>query len=128
LTAESLFGDIDLGSRPDIALPAPPPAADDDADAVAADCCDLLERRDFQAAQERLAEALRQDPRNRALRALYHVASGRLLLDRGDAVQATAQFEAALAHDRDCEQAQRALDEVRKAHDKRAGLFRRLFK
>lgn len=128
LSADSLFGDIDLGSRPDMKMPVAAEATD--ADELSADCCDLLERGEYKLAQAKLAEALRVQPRNRSLRALYHVASGRALLDKGEPVQATAQFEAALAHDRDCEAAKAAIEELRASHggDKRGGLFRRLFK
>lgn len=127
LSADSLFGDMDLGSRPDMTLPATPSSLDQSA-AMMAEGGDLLDRGSSQEAQDLLAEALRLDPRNRSLRALYHVASGKVLLEKGEPVQATAQFEAALAHDRDCDRAQHAIDELRKTHDKPAGLFKRLFK
>ncbi len=128
LSADSLFGDIDLGSRPDMKIPVAPETVD--ASELGADCCDLLDRGEYKLAQAKLAEAPRVEPRNRSLRALYHVASGRALLDKGEAVQATAQFEAALAHDRDCEAAKTAIEDLRSSHsdDKRGGLFRRIFK
>jgi hypothetical protein len=74
-------------------------------------------------ARERFAAALKIDPRNRPVRALYHVASGHELRARGQDAQATLQFETALAHDRECEEARRALQGT----EEKKGIFRRFF-
>jgi hypothetical protein len=109
----------------DAAPPADPGAAPPEAIA------DLLDagRRALHAgswseARERFAAALRLDPRARPIRALYHVANGLELRERGRAPEATLQFETALVHDRACEEAKQALHGG--AHQKK-GLFRRLF-
>jgi hypothetical protein len=74
-------------------------------------------------AREQFAAALRADPRHRTARGLYHVASGHDLRARGEAAQATLQFETALAHDRECDEARRALQGA----DPKKGILRRLF-
>jgi hypothetical protein len=83
---------------------------------------------DHAAAREVLAAALHVYPRNRSLRALYHVASAMDALDNGQIVTATAQLEAALAHDGNCTEAAAALDELRRTHSASGGLLRRLFR
>jgi hypothetical protein len=60
-------------------------------------------------ARDILIQALNIQPRNRGLRALYHLASGHCLLAEGRHVDARTQFETALAHDPDCALAQEAL-------------------
>jgi hypothetical protein len=80
----------------------------------------------FKEACEAFAAALRADPRNRSVRALYHVASGMDLRARGEGAKATLQFETALAHDRGCEEARRALQQNAPEPDKK-GLFRKFF-
>jgi len=77
----------------------------------------------WREAAEKFADALRIDPRNRPVRALYHVANGMDLRARGDGVKATTQFEIALQHDRECEEARRALAQP----NDRRGIFRRFF-
>jgi hypothetical protein len=79
---------------------------------------------------EAFAAVLRAEPRNRHVRALYHVANGMDLRTKGEGAQARLQFETALAHDRDCEEAQRALAGHEPAPDKdrdKKGIFMRLF-
>src|SRR5262249_55420157 len=44
------------------------------------------------------AAILRSDPRNRQVRALYHVANGMELRSKGEGARALLQFETALAH------------------------------
>lgn len=88
----------------------------------------LLAEGKHDLAREMLAKALRAAPRNRSLRALYHVAAGRRLMAQQDAVRAVAQLEAALAHDRDCAEARAALTELQGEQPKKGGLFKRLFK
>jgi hypothetical protein len=95
--------------------PPPPPSVDDGRSALA-------EGR-FREACEAFAAILRAEPRNRQVRALYHVASGMELRQKGDGVKARLMFETALAHDRECEEAQRALNHE---PDKK-GIFKRLF-
>lgn len=84
--------------------------------------------KDYEKAREDLAEVLHTDPRNRVMRALYHVASGYAALERKQTGLATSQFEAAIAHDPDCAPAKDAIEELRKAHGKRGGLFKRFFR
>lgn len=117
------------------AAPAPtPPGPPDptrtfptDAENVAS-AQELLARGDHDLAREMLAKALRAAPRNRTLRALYHVAAGRRLIAHDDAVRAVAQLEAALAHDSECVEAKATLAELQGGHSKKGGLFKRLFK
>ena len=80
----------------------------------------------FREACEAFAAVLRAEPRNRQVRALYHVASGMELRQKGDGVKARLMFETALAHDRECVEAQQALTPE---PDKKTsgGLFKRLF-
>lgn len=84
---------------------------------------ELMAAGDFEGAREHVAEALHADPRNRQLRALYYVISGKQALLEGDTVLASTQFEAALAHDRDFRQARAALDELRA--NNQSGVFPR---
>jgi hypothetical protein len=87
-----------------------------------------IDAKDYEKAREDLAELLHADPRNRVVRALYHVASGFAALERKQTGLATSQFEAAIAHDPDCALAKEAIEELRKAHGKRGGLFKRFFR
>ena len=64
------------------------------------------------------------DPRDRRMRSLYHVISGRELMARGEETAAATQFEAALAHDRNCREAREALEELR-ASGLHSGLYPR---
>jgi tetratricopeptide (TPR) repeat protein len=68
-----------------------------------------LDERRWQDARRLFAEALRQDPRHREVRALYHVACGMELRVRGAAEEALVQFETALTYNRECREALRAL-------------------
>lgn len=88
----------------------------------------LLAQGQHDLAREMLAKALRAAPRNRTLRALYHVAAGRRLIAHEDAVRAVAQLEAALAHDPECAEAKATLAELQGDHPKKGGLFKRLFR
>jgi hypothetical protein len=78
----------------------------------------------FEEARERVAAALHYDPRDRRMRALYHVISGRELMSRHEGTAAATQFEAALAHDRTCREAREALEELR-ASGLHSGLYPR---
>lgn len=104
LSADDLFGDLGLGesSRP-VTAPILPGAAD------AAKGRAALEEKRWTAAAQAFAAALRADPRNRLVRALYHVATGFELRERGKQAEAQLQFETALIHDKDCAEAQHAL-------------------
>jgi Tfp pilus assembly protein PilF len=116
---------------PGPAKPAPPPdptrrgLSDDE---CLADAREYLAGGKHDLARELLAKALRGSPRNRTLRALYHVAAGRRLMAHDDAVRAVAQLEAALAHDSDCAEAKASLAELQGDAPKKGGLFKRLFK
>ncbi len=98
------------------------------AERLADDARKLLATDELDAARKKLTEALQADPRNRSVRALYHVARGRLLVSDGRSAEATAQFEAALSHDRLCHEALESLDALRSTGDKKEGLFRRFFR
>jgi Tfp pilus assembly protein PilF len=63
----------------------------------------------YELARGHFAAALKVDPRNRPVRALYHVASGFVMRARGQDAEAQLQFETALGHDPACHEAQRAL-------------------
>jgi hypothetical protein len=127
VSADSLFGDLDLAAQA-AAAASPEPVAEL-GEALLDDCRAMLRDGEARAAAERLAAALRDDPRNRKLRALYHVANGRVLLEHGDALQATAQLQAALAHDRDCAEARQALEAIQQGGARhKDGLFKRWFK
>lgn len=78
----------------------------------------------FEEARERVAAALHFDPRDRRMRALYHVISGRELMAAGEETAAATQFEAALAHDRSCREAREAIEELR-ATGLHSGLYPR---
>lgn len=113
-----------------------PVAADEsapvDADDTMVTARGMLEADDIDGARALLAKGLRQDPRNRSMRALYHVAAGRKLMAGDEGAKAIAQYEAALAHDRGCAEAREALEAAREraggAGGKKAGLFKRLFR
>jgi hypothetical protein len=124
LTADSLFGDIQLPA--DAAgknrIPSSPSM---NVGAMSIEAGQLAFGQERWAdAREHFAAALRANPRNRSIRALYHVASGMELRARGEGAKATLQFETALAHDRECEEARRALGQ---AGDDKKGLFKRFF-
>lgn len=81
----------------------------------------------FEQAREHVAAALHGDPRDRHLRALYYVINGRELLAAGEDTAAATQFEAALAHDRDCRAAHEAIEKLR-ASGRHSGLHPRTFR
>lgn len=101
---------------------------EDEAVALAAAGREQIQAGAFAAAREDLARALRAHPRNRQLRALYHVASGFEMRERGRTSEAQLHLETALRHDKDCELAASAIgtDEAAPAPEK-PGLFRRLW-
>jgi tetratricopeptide (TPR) repeat protein len=81
----------------------------------------------WREACQSFAAALRVDPRNRAVRALYHVASALELRAQGDGAGATVQLETALRYDRDCPEARQALGQGVDKDREKKGIFRRLF-
>jgi hypothetical protein len=101
------------------------PAEDERSQLEASGRAALAESR-WRDACEAFAAFLRLEPKNRSVRALYHVANGMDLRAKGEGVKARLQFETALAHDRDCEPARRALL-PEGAGDRKHGLFKRLF-
>jgi hypothetical protein len=133
LTEEHLFGDIESGpsgssaSRPIVtSTPKGQPVATPEA--VETEARGLLAAEQFTAAREVLAAVVQVHPRHRRVRALYHLATALEALALGKTMLATSQLETALAHDRDLREASEALDELRKHHGRRPGLFRRLFR
>jgi len=126
LSAEDLFGDAGRPTPPPVSPPGAslsPPAPTPVSSTQVAAARAALDGGQFREASELFAQALRTDPRNRQLRSLYHVAYGLDLKARGEGVKARLQFETALAHDRDCEEAKRALSQ---AIDKKS-IFKKLF-
>jgi hypothetical protein len=89
-----------------------------------ADLLALVRAGKFEEARELVAAALHYDPRDRRMRSLYHVISGREMMARGEETAAATQFEAALAHDRNCREAREALEELR-ASGLHSGLYPR---
>ncbi len=88
----------------------------------------LLEMR-YDDARACLAELLEHAPRNRAARALYHVAYGKTLLERSKEVAATTQFEVALKHDPTCKPAIEASEgRPGRSRQRRPSLLDRLFR
>ena len=77
----------------------------------------------FDEARTNFAAALRLDGRNRPVRALYHVASGMVLRQKGQSAEAQTQFETALGHDPQCADALRALGRL----NDQQGIFKRVF-
>jgi hypothetical protein len=116
LTEDRLFGDLGLP---------PPPVAPTEGDAFDRQARSRLAAGDATGAKEVLAAALHVYPKNRGLRALYHVATAVEALANGQLMLATSQLEAAVAHDEHCQVAVRALEEVRRGSD--ATAVRRLF-
>ncbi len=116
LTEDRLFGDLGLP---------PPPVAPSEGDVFDRQARTRLAAGDATGAKEVLAAALHVYPKNRGLRALYHVATAVEALAGGQVMLATSQLEAAVAHDEHCLVAVRALEEVRRGSD--AVIVRRLF-
>ncbi len=89
----------------------------------------LLEATHYDEARVCLAELLEHAPRNRAARALYHVAYGKTLLERSKEVAATTQFEVALRHDPTCKPAIEASEGGSAgSRQRRPSLLERLFR
>jgi len=65
----------------------------------------LLDEKKYNEAREVLAALLEQVPRNREARALYHVAYGYTLQERGEEAAAMTQFDVALKHNSSCQPA-----------------------
>ena len=86
-----------------------------------------LVRGNWSEAREFLLEALGGDPRNRPLRALFHVASGMQLKEHGRATEARLHFETALAHDAACVEAVRAMELGSEIPKDRESVLRRIF-
>ena len=103
LTAKDLFDDI---SQP---LPVQPPAAVIEpaggkraaagARPAAEEGLDLYNKKHYAEARNKLAEALRRDPRNRVLRVTYHLSVGMDLKSQGRDDDARKQFESVLVLD-----------------------------
>ncbi|HKA91484.1 MAG TPA: DnaJ domain-containing protein, partial [Haliangiales bacterium] len=124
LSAEELFDDPRVTPppmTPPAAMPVSPAAVG--ASGLGAAARAALDGGDYRRAAELYAQALRADPKNRGLRALYHVAYGQALKQAGDGARARIQFETALVHDRECEEAKRALNQP---VDKKS-IFKKLF-
>jgi len=119
LTEEGLFGDL--------ALPKPPEGPVE-GEAFERQARTRLAAGEHGAAKEVLAAALHLYPKNRRLRALYHVATALEALDAGQAMLATSQLEAALTHDERCREAATALEELRRGAGADAELGKRLFR
>jgi tetratricopeptide (TPR) repeat protein len=108
--ASELFGDLPAAAA-EQALPfdAHVPASTESVLSLANAGRAAMMNGSFEEARSSFAAALRLDGRNRTVRALYHVASGMLLRQRGQSAEAQTQFETALGHDPACADALRAL-------------------
>ena len=140
-TAEHLFADVQESDAHRAAIQVQPgvgitgalvPPTTPPADAFDEPVADLeargrasIDDGDFAAARETLAAVLRRDPRNRAVRALYHTASAEVLLAEDKPVEARTQLEVALAHDPGCERATQVIQRMRRAQLKKTGGFKR---
>ena len=125
--SDSLFGDMDLEKKSglhDLEIP------EERVDAMEAEGRELLAAGDAEKAQAVFTQALQVVPRNRRIRALYHLARAKPLIKRRELVQAVAQLKAALTHDPQCEEARVLMDELEEGPTgkKRTGLFKRFFK
>jgi translation initiation factor IF-2 len=108
--ADELFGDLGAPPAPDDQpFDAVVPASTERSASLANAGRAALAAGQCEVAQGHFAAALKLDPRNRPVRALYHVASGLLLRARGQHTEAQLQLESALAHDPTCAEALRAL-------------------
>ena len=123
-TADALFGEAAGKPAADGAAGAEPPAP---AEVLAAARAQLAAGQ-FAPAREALAALLRRDPRNRTARALYHLASARLLGAEGKKAEATTQLEVAAAHDPDCAEVREAVAAMKTEAVARGGILRRLFR
>ncbi len=124
---DSLFGDMNLDKQSglhDLAIP------EERVDDMEAEGRELLKAGDAEKAQAVFTQALQLAPRNRRIRALYHLSRAKPLIKRKELVQAVAQLKAALTHDPQCEEAQALMDELDDGvgAKKRSGLFKRFFK
>ncbi|MBK9071066.1 MAG: hypothetical protein IPL79_08710 [Myxococcales bacterium] len=70
----------------------------------------LLATGEAETARTLLTAALREDPKSRALRALFHVAGAVLALQAGNGAQAISQLETATLYDESCREAKSLLD------------------
>jgi hypothetical protein len=110
LTASDLFGDLGgSGSvpTPGAASPAAPAGAPSATmprkgnNAAAEEGLALYRNKQYAQARNKLAEALRRDPRNRVIRVTYHLAAGFDLKSQNREDDARKQFESALVLDPD---------------------------
>ena len=119
-----LAGLDDIESEPEATEPPAVPASSkspaEPASSIEQRVEGLLSSGDFEGARSHIADALHANPRNRQLRSLYYVVSGKQALSDGDTVLAATQFEAALAHDSKCREARDALEELRNSGQNRA--------
>jgi tetratricopeptide (TPR) repeat protein len=128
LLEENLFGDLQAETKsPTLELDSQPAIRLPDADAREAQAREYIRESRYDEACEILAELLKLDPRNRPLRALYHVTHGLSLARDGKPVDARTQLEAALVHDPECAEARAELKKLGES-GKKGGLFRRLFR
>jgi uncharacterized protein (TIGR02266 family) len=109
LLEQDLFSDrIETGA-------APPPDVTLSPTQLAAEGRAALREGRFRDARAKLAEAIRLDPRDRYLRAAFHLASGYDARQEGRAAEAIDHFETALVFDKACDEAIRELRRTRGA-------------
>ncbi|MBI4511470.1 MAG: J domain-containing protein [Deltaproteobacteria bacterium] len=123
LTEEDLFDDVSFSEGDRDSGGSYRPAGVSVKDSLADQGQRAIAAERWEEARELIAAALKEEPRNRTLRALYHVASGQELRARGRAAEATLHFETALAHDSECVEARRALGR----EPEKKGILRRFF-
>lgn len=125
----SLFGDMNLtedsGPR-DLSIP------EERLEELVAQGRGQLLSEQYEKAQQTFTQALQLAPRERGIRALYHLAKAKPLIDSKQVVQAVAQLKAAISHAPKLYEARQLLDELQHKAErdgkKRAGLFKRFFK
>jgi uncharacterized protein (TIGR02266 family) len=102
LSADELFDDDTLGASDE-----PPPAELDELShkQLARDGRDALKQGRFAEARELLQKSLDADPRDRYIRATYHLAAGYEARAAGRDEDAKKQFETVLLFDKQCEEA-----------------------
>lgn len=115
---------------PDTPTPAPPPppAAGQGSEAFEGRARAMLAQGDANTAREVLAAALVVYPRSKPLRSLYYVATALAAVQDGELMLATAQLETALAHNEQCVEASKMLDQIRRTGTGDLDAMRRLFR
>lgn len=124
LSAQSLFGDLDLDTATGDGDPALPLTL---SGTSVAEIAAQLASGDARGAAQAAADALATHPRDRHLRALYHTACAHNLAAEGNRVAAATELQTALAHDPDCELAKNLASELSTSAGKKSPRLTRIF-